>query len=87
MTDRPRLQGPLCDMATRRGHCTDQSCGAIMASAGAARLTEDDVRWLARMNRVVHARHEALQRERLERPQEGEATRDGDHDAAARRDR
>ena len=51
-------------------------------SALTDRLSEDDVRWLARMNRVIAARREALQRERLERPQEGEATGDGEHDAA-----
>jgi hypothetical protein len=51
-------------------------------SALTDRLSEDDIRWLARMNRVIAARREALQRERLERPQDDEATRDGDHDAA-----
>ncbi len=55
-------------------------------SAVTDRLTDDDVRWLAHMFRVAHARAEArLERERLEREQaEGDALDDaGDGDHAA----
>lgn len=47
-------------------------------------LTEENFRELARIIRSAHARRAArLERERLEREQEGEASvRDGDHDAA-----
>jgi hypothetical protein len=51
------------------------------------RLSEDDARWLARMNRVIRARADALraEREQEHRPADDEArqgTADGDHDAA-----
>jgi hypothetical protein len=61
-------------------------------SAGTHRLSEDDARWLARMNRVLRARlaeaarAEALrEREREHCPAEDESRPDavdGDHDAA-----
>ena len=54
-------------------------------SAVTGRLCEDDARWLARMNRVIHARAEALrEREPAERERAEDETRagDGDHDAA-----
>lgn len=52
-------------------------------SAVTDRLSEDDVRWLARMERVLRARRAAARLE-AER-QEAEARKvaeDGDHDAA-----
>lgn len=55
-------------------------------SAVTGRLSEDNARWLARMNRVIQARAEALrEREREHRPAEDESrpdAADGDHDAA-----
>ena len=54
-------------------------------SAATGRLSEDDARWLARMNRVIHARAAALrERERAERERAEGETRagDGEHDAA-----
>jgi hypothetical protein len=55
-------------------------------SAVTDRLSEDDARWLARMNRVIRARAETLrrQREREHSPaeDEGQGVADGDHDAA-----
>jgi hypothetical protein len=53
-------------------------------SAVTDRLGEDDVRWLARMFRVMHARHAArIERERAEREPAEDETRaaDGDRDA------
>ncbi len=52
-------------------------------SALTRRLSEDDVAWLARMNRAIDARWEALQREKAEQEDEAHpSTRDGEHDAA-----
>ena len=56
-------------------------------SAVTDRLTDDDVHWLARMTRVIHARAAArLERERLDRERaEGDPlddAGDGAHDAA-----
>jgi hypothetical protein len=52
-------------------------------SAVTDRLSEDDIRWLVRMNRVLRARIEARrEREREYRPAEDEAREGGDHDAA-----
>jgi hypothetical protein len=52
-------------------------------SAVTDRLSEDDVRWLVRMDRVLRARIEARrEREREHSPAEDEAREGGDHDAA-----
>jgi hypothetical protein len=53
-------------------------------SALSDRLTEDDARWLARMNRVIQARAAArLERERQEREAgEDAGAPDGGHDGA-----
>jgi hypothetical protein len=56
-------------------------------SALTDRLSEDDIRWLAAMNRRIHARHIArLEREQEQErehcPAEDEPCQSGDHDAA-----
>ena len=63
-----RMHGPLCDFAARCGHDQKhESCSEIMASARADRLSDDDLRELARIIRRVHVRTAARhERERLD---------------------
>lgn len=54
-------------------------------SAVTDRLSEDDIRWLVRMNRVLRARIEARrerEREHSSAEDEGQGAAHGDHDAA-----